>query len=291
MPHIQLRIVTLIILFTLLSSYRNIIAEETKLIASDGNEAEWFGYSVSISGDYIIIGATGVSNNDMTGAAYIFKRNIDEWNEQAKLMASDGAIGDEFGYSVSISGDYAVLGAQEDDDNGIESGSAYIFSRNGNTWSEAAKLTAIDGAQNDRFGWSVSISGNHVIIGTTANAAYIFEGSGSSWTQKTKLIAVDGAPGFGQSVAISGDYAIIGAYADDDNGDYAGSAYIFQRVGSDWNQRAKITASDGSINDYFGRSVSISNGYALIGASGDNDNAGSAYILYRMEMIGHNRQS
>jgi hypothetical protein len=267
------------ILLSLIYTTTICFSAEVKLVASDGNEAEHFGWSVSISGDYIIVGAPGVSNNDGTGAAYIFKRNIDEWNEQAKLMADDAAIGDEFGYSVSISGDHAVIGAQEDDDNGTESGSAYIFRRSGSTWTQVAKLTPMDGAQNDRFGWSVSISGTYVIVGTTANAAYIFEGSGSTWTQKPKLIAVDGALMFGSSVAVFGEYAIVGAYADNENGDYSGSTYIFHHVGGNWNQQAKVTASDGSINDYFGRSVSVTNGYALIGADGDNNNSGSAYIF------------
>ena len=118
----------------------------------------------------------------------------DGWTEQDKLLASDGAIDDYFGYSISIDVEYAIVGAPFDDDNGDDSGSAYIFKRDGATWNEQAKLIASDGAYWDLFGCSVSIDG---------------------------------------------DYIIVGAYGDDDNGNYSGSAYIFKRDGTIWNEQAK----------------------------------------------------
>ena len=271
------------VILILVSINTNIKGSEVKIIASDGNDDEHFGWSVSISGDYAVIST--LNANDGKGAVYIFKREMDDWNEQAKLVASDGAFMDDFGYSVSISGDYVIIGAQEDDDKGTESGSAYIFKRDGSTWTEVAKLTASDGASFDRFGWSVSMSGDYAIVGAinhnSRGAAYIFKREGDDWNLQEKLVASDGADSdlFGYSVSISGNNTIIGAYADNDNGDYSGSAYIFTRNGEDWTEQAKITANDGASNDFFGFSASISNGYAIVGANGDGDNAGSAYIF------------
>ncbi|MBA7679911.1 hypothetical protein ES703_88217 [subsurface metagenome] len=173
-------------------------------------------------------------NGSNSGSAYIFKRDGTSWSEQAKLTASDGAAYDRFGSSVSVSGDYAIVGALLDDDNGTSSGSAYIFRRYGTSWSEQAKLTASDGAASDRFGSSVSVSGDYTIAGaygddSSSGSAYIFERSGTSWSEQAKLLASDGAASdyFGWSVSISGVYAIVGAYLDDDSGGGSGSAYMF----------------------------------------------------------------
>ena len=178
-----------------------------------------------------------------------------------------------------------------DDDNGDDSGSAYIFKRDGTSWRQQAKLTATDGAADNWFGWSVSISVDYAIVGANhdddngdnSGSAYIFKRDGTSWSQQAKLLASDGfaGDGFGDSVSISGDYAIVGAINDDDNGTDSGSAYIFKR-GETWNQQVKLTASDGALGDWFGDSVSISSGYAIVGSSGDNDNgsnSGSVYIF------------
>ena len=269
-------------------------SEQAKLVASDGQGSDYFGYSVSISGDYAIVGAAyDDDNGDNSGSAYIFKRDGASWSEQAKLVASDGAAEDYFGWSVSISGDYAIVGAFRDDDNGDDSGSAYIFKRDGGNWSEEAKLAASDGAAGDLFGDSVSISGDYAIVGAyrddengdNSGSAYIFapnEVDPNNWDQVAKLTASDGADSdeFGYSVSIGGDYALVGAPLDDDNGLGSGSAYIFKREGTSWTQQAKLVASDGASEDYFGISVSISGDYAIVGASYDDYN-GSAYIFRR----------
>ena len=283
----------------------NIWNQQAKLLASDGAAGDYFGWSVSISsdGNTAIIGARGDDDKGSdSGSAYIFVRNGNIWNQQAKLLASDGVTGDQFGWSVSISGDgnTAIIGARADDDKGGDSGSAYIFIKNGTTWTQQAKLVASDGAAGDYFGWSVSISsdGNTAIIGaywdddkgTDSGSAYIFARNGNIWNQQAKLVASDGAAGdqFGYSVSISSDgsTAIIGAYMDDDKGTDSGSAYIFTRNGNIWNQQAKLVASDGAAYDYFGWSVSISSdgNTAIIGARLDDDkggDSGSAYIFVR----------
>jgi hypothetical protein len=267
--------------------------QQAKLLASDGEAGDRFGRSVSISGDLAIAGAYGDDDNGYwSGSAYIFKWNGTSWIQQAKLLASDGAAYDEFGISVSISGDLAVVGAYRDDDNGSTSGSAYIFKWDGTNWSQRAKLLASDGAAYDEFGISVSISGNLAIVGaygddangTDSGSAYIFKWDGTSWSQQAKLLASDGAADdfFGWSVSISGDLTIVGAFYDDANGTDSGSAYIFKWNGTNWVEQQKLLASDGAAGDLFGISVSISGDLAIVGAHNDNDNgsnSGSAYIF------------
>ncbi len=268
--------------------------QQQKLTASDGAASDQFGYSVSISGDYAIIGAHG--DESSKGSAYIFQRSPDGsgWTQQQKLTASDGvgggtAVGDLFGWSAAISGDYAVIGAFADDDNGDASGSAYIFRRSGSTWTQQQKLTASDGTANDIFGAAVAISGDYVIIGAQgdgAGSAYVFQRSGSTWTQQQKLTANTGGFGqFAQTVAISGDYAIIGDWSDNPMGSASGSAFIFQRSGSTWTQQQKLIPSDGAASDAFGESVAINGDYIIVGAIGDDDkanNAGAAYLFRRI---------
>jgi hypothetical protein len=276
-------------------------SQQAKLVAADGVASDFFGQSVAISsdGNTAIIGAHYDNNK---GSAYIYIRSGTTWSQQAKLVAADGATSDEFGNSVAISsdGNTAIIGAYLDDDKGSNSGSAYIFTRAGTTWSQQAKLVAADGAASDYFGWSVAISsdGNTAIIGayldddkgSNSGSAYIFTRAGTTWSQQAKLVAADGAASdyFGNSVAISsdGNTAIIGAHGDDDKGTNSGSAYVFTRAGTTWSQQAKLVAADGAAEDYFGISVAISGdgNTAIIGAYLDNDkgtDSGSAYIYIR----------
>jgi hypothetical protein len=265
----------------------NVHANEVKITASDGAANDLFGGSVAISGDLAVVGA--IKDDDAgrySGSAYIFKRNGTEWTEQAKITASDGAANDLFGGSVAISGDCVVVGAYMDDDAGRDSGSAYIFERNGDVWTEQAKITASDGARVCYFGFKVAISGDYVVVGASGNSAYIFKRNGDAWTEQVKITASDGETwdSFGFSVAISGDYAVAGAHRNDDAGTDSGSAYIFKRNGTEWTEQAKITASDGAANDLFGGSVAISGEYVVVGANGDDDAGkytGSAYIFKR----------
>lgn len=273
----------------------NTWTQHTKLLASDGESDDYFGISVSISGDTAIVGAVlDDDNGSNSGSAYIFTRNGSAWTQQAKLLAADGAMFNGFGFSVSVSGDTAIVGAAQDDDNGSVSGSAYIFTRNGSTWTQQAKLLAADGESNDLFGHSIAISGDTAIVaspkdddnGPDSGSAYVFTRNGNSWTQQAKLSAADGESNdfFGYSVSVSGNTAIVGAHMDDDNGSISGSAYIFTRNGSTWTQQAKLLAADGVSDDYFGTSVSISGDTAIVGAPDDDDNgsmSGSAYVFTR----------
>jgi hypothetical protein len=264
-----------------------LLRELTKLVASDGAAFNRFGSSVAISGDTVVVGAPGASST------YVFVRSGTTWTQQAKLV---GVFGDSFGGSVAISGDTIIVGANNDDVGGNDGqGSAYVFTRNGTTWTQQAKLAASDGAANDRFGTSVSISGDTVVVGSLSNdvganvnqgSAYVFTRSGVSWTQQQQLTASDGGPGdlFGSSVAINGDTIIVGASNDDVGGNSGqGSAYVFTRNGTTWMQQQQLTAADGAAGDSFGCSVTISGDTIIVGARnhdvGGNSLQGSAYVF------------
>ncbi|MFH1418536.1 MAG: FG-GAP repeat protein [Planctomycetota bacterium] len=221
-------------------------------------------------------------------------------NELQKILASDGAMSDYFGASVAISGDTAVVGSYQDDHaGGADAGSAYVFVRCGGIWTQQAKLTASDAAADDRFGHSVAVLGDTILIGayqddtasgSNAGSAYVFIRTGGVWTQQAKLTASDAAAQdfFGFPVALSGDTALIGAYLDDDGGTSSGSAYVFVRTGVAWTQQAKLTASDAAEGDAFGVSVSLSDDTAVVGAYGDDDAgsaSGSAYVFTRTGVV------
>ena len=299
--------------------------QQAKIVASDRDAYDGFGYSASISDDYAIVGAyaededaSGNNTLNMAGSAYIFMRNGTSWDQQAKIVASDRTRGDVFGSIVSISGDYAIVGVRDEDEDASGNntlsmaGSAYIFMRNGTSWDQQAKIVASDRDAYDGFGHSVSISDDYAIVGARdeeqdasgnntlegAGSAYIFYRDGSTWAQQTKIVASDRAAGdrFGNSVSISGDYAIVGAPGEDEDASgndtltSAGSAYIFKRDGTSWSQQAMIVASDRGERDEFGNSVSISDDYAIVGAAHESEDAsgnntrkyaGSAYIFMR----------
>jgi hypothetical protein len=267
-----------------------------KLTASDGSSVDFFGGSVSIYGDYIVIGSIGDDDNgSASGSAYVFKNDgNDSFDQIDKLTANDGISGDQFGISVSMYGDYIVIGAYGDDDNGSGSGSAYVFKNDGNdSFDQIDKLTANDGISGDQFGISVAIYSNYIVIGAngdddngySSGSAYVFKNDGNdSFDQIDKLTANDGSSGdfFGIAVNIYGDYIVIGANGDDINFNDSGSAYVFKNDGNDsFDQIAKLTDNDGAFFDELGISVAINGDYIVICAIRDDDNgtdSGSAYV-------------
>ncbi|MBN1155472.1 T9SS type A sorting domain-containing protein [candidate division KSB1 bacterium] len=303
---------------------------ETKITPSDGVDLDKFGHSVSISGDYVIVGAPG--DDKGKGSAYIFRHQGKSWIEHAKITAADGEQYDEFGISVSIDENISLVGAWNDD---YYIGAVYIFERQMTDWIEIAKLKASDGVEGDNFGTSVAISGDHIIVGalngdTFSGKTYIFRFNGAEWYQDTVLVSHNEAGGdaFGFSVSIWDDYVLIGAPASDSfkgsaylylydgshyteqsvltasdakenallgfsvsiHGDYVligapvldesdqGATYLFKNSGSSWIEEAKLTASDGSEDNRYGASVSLDENYAIIGAMNDNNGQGAAYV-------------
>ena len=272
---------------------------QQKLTASDGERDDAFGSHVAISGDTALVGAFGdaVGTNVNQGSAYVFVRTGTTWTQQQKLTATGGAANDIFGRSVAIAGDSIVVGAAASAvTTNVYQGAVYVFLRTGTTWAQQAKLTAGDGAASDYFGDSVAIAGDTVVVGATEDAtgtnsrqgsAYVFVRSGTTWTQQSKLTAGDGTPEdyFGFSVAVAGDTAVVGTLQDVGANFQQGSAYVFVRTGTAWTQQQKLAASDGAANDSFGNSVSVLGDTVMIGAAGDangtNVRQGSAYLFTR----------
>ncbi len=217
------------------------------------------------------------------------------------MLASDGARDDLFGYSVAVSGDTVAVGARFDNDNGRDSGSAYVFERDAggvDNWGQVKKLLASDGAAQDAFGDSIAVSGDTVVVGARLNddnghfsgSAYIFErnkGGSNNWGEVTKLLASDGATNdfFGSTVAVSVDTAVVGAHSNDDNGSGSGSAHVFERDAGgvdNWGEVTKMLASDAAANDLFGGAVAVSVDTVVVISQWDDDNgsrSGSAYVF------------
>ncbi len=243
-------------------------AETARLDPQDGASLDQFGWAVAIDGDHAIVGAN--RDDGYRGSAYIFVRNGSTWTQQQKLVALDGSVDDNFGWSVAIDGDIAVVGSFLDDSPVTDQGSVYVFVRNGESWSQQQKLVAGDGAANDQFGGSVSVSGDTLAVGAAGSsssrgAAYVFVRSGSSWIQQQKLTAVDGIANeeFGTSVSIDGDTLVVGSPGDEAA---RGTAFVFSQSAGTWSFQQKITATDGSPLDQFGASLDISASTIAVGS-------------------------
>ena len=213
-------------------------AYQAELRAPDGAAADEFGESVAIHGDTIVVGAHGDDDNgNLSGSAHVFVRSADKWKHHTKLLAPNATIDDLFGWRVAIYGDTIVVGAKNDDDNGVDSGSAHVFVRSGEDWTHKAKLLAPDGTADDEFGDSVAIYEDTIVVGShwdddngvNSGSLHVFVRSGETWTHQAKLLAPDGAANdfFGKSTAVYKDEIVVGAHGDDNSGDLGGSAYVF----------------------------------------------------------------
>ncbi|MBN1968924.1 MAG: T9SS type A sorting domain-containing protein [Candidatus Delongbacteria bacterium] len=257
-----------------------------KLLASDSIYTMGFGSSVFINNDYMIISANHNYNNS-SGSAYIYYHDCDNWNEIAIIAASGSPICDQYGCSVGISesGDYAVVGAYSDDENGEHSGAVYIYQRNGSEWNLQMKIMALDGEINDSFGFSTFITDNYLFVSATGDcdngddsgSIYVYENNGTTWEFHSKLIASHNTSNdrFGRSISVCDDLLIVGTYCYDQ-----GEAYVFRNDNSSWIEETILTASDGFSYDRFGCSVSISGDFIIVGACNRPDVATSASAYF-----------
>jgi len=276
--------------------------EDATIRANEGEPDDNFGISLAIDGDYAIAGSYlhDIGSNTNQGAAYVYRREAGEWTQQAKLTASDGSSFDQFGYSVAIHGDYCVVGSWLDNiASSTDQGSVYVYKRELDSWVFQQKLIASDGSQLARFGESVAIKDDIIVVGgeagtdeftITPGAVYVFERSANSWTQSIKITASDGDPrdGFGHAVAMAGSRMIVGAPGYEPSSSTLvdlGAAYIYRRLGSTWSLEQIMADPDGEQSDFLGTAVDISSTYAIAGASGDDTdaevNVGSAIIYMR----------
>lgn len=266
-------------------------AEEQKMLGPDGAAGDGLGRSVAISGDTAIVGAPGAGPAEgRPGAAYVYTRSGGAWTERQVITASDGAAGDSFGASVTMSGDTAVIGAPGDDTPGTPvTGAAYVFVRSGGIWTEQAKLTTSHASARG-LGVSVSVDADTALVGTnqgTARSVHVFVRTGTGWVEQQTIEEPNADTpdnSFGDSLAVSGDTALVSSERDNTA---TGSAFVFVRSAGNWTHQQRLTASDGVANDYFGHSVALSGDSALVAAPEEDrgatstSNEGSVYVFTR----------
>lgn len=271
---------------------------DQKLVAGDPEDNKSFGASVALGDGLGVIGAPGDSQGGYaSGAAYTFRIVDGDWMPYVKLVPLGAAAEQQFGSAVATDNGTVVVGASGTDDVGTNSGAVYIFEHNGIWWTQRAKLTASQPASQDRFGTSVCLRGDLLLVGCTGDddhgsssgAVYVFEKPPGGWvdmTETAKLTASDGQAyaSFGLEVSLDGDLAVIGApWAGGGPAPAPGAAYVFRRIGAAWVELAKLTALDAGDDDEFGCSVGVSDERVAIGArygdAGLPDDAGQAYLF------------
>jgi hypothetical protein len=255
----------------------------TELTASDGAARDGFGTSVAISGKTAIVGAPSHSSEHGPGAAYVFGLGSSGWTQQAELPAPAPSDLVNYGASVAIDGNVAVVGAISDRDRAHAG--AYVFVRAKGRWKERAHLHAIAGLA----GFSVAISGDTIVVGapqlrnlrnTKYGATYVYQQVAGQWPLQATLTDPTEPPDYGYHVAIDGDTIVVGAPHESGGPQGAGSAYTYRRAGTTWTPDGMLQATTPQDNDGFGASVAISGGTVIVGAYGYLDIIpGAAYIF------------
>ncbi|AKT38155.1 FG-GAP repeat protein [Chondromyces crocatus] len=253
-----------------------------------------FGSSVSLSGNRLVVGARKAANRK--GAAHAFLRTDTGWLEEAELLAVDGHAGDDFGFSIALSGNTTLVGAPLTNDGLRFPGAAHVFTHRDGGWIHEAKLVGRDGMSLDLFGYSVAIDGDTAVVGAfqarhegnETGAVYVFGRTGNSWQEQARLVPADARhhDRVGISVAISGRTILIGADGSDDQGDSSGAAYVFTKHEDGWHQETKLTAGDGAESTFFGHPVALEGDTAFVGtylADGKTPGSGAVYVYARDE--------
>lgn len=256
------------------------IEEPTKLLPDDGASEDFFGSAVAIDDDVAVVGAW--LKGDLVGAAYVFRFDGNNWVQEQKLLGDDTSDGDFFGHAVDVYQDYIVVGAS-----GAENtGAAYVFHYNGTEWVQIARLTAAGALSFDRFGCSVSMDDEYIVIGAdraqySLGAVSIFKKEGNNWVQQQKLLGPMYASAFGGAVDKKDDAILIGA---PDNS----FAFVFMLDGNSWEKVAELMDIDGSIHDKFGETVSIEADIAVVGATHHQNANGASGAVYVYKKQGSN---
>lgn len=253
---------------------------------------DFFGKSCAMDGPVLIVGAFAASTG-RPGAAHVFEQRNGRWEQSARLLASDGAGGDEFGNSVGVSGDFAVVGSEYN--NGVvgsNAGAAYVFERRAGRWVESQKLTPRDAQRSANFGEYVAIEGTVIVIGcrfdatlgNKSGAAYVFELVEGQWVETAKLVGSAGKRNdlSADTLAIDGGRILMSSYRSDASGPHSGSAYLFEKVNGVWTEVARLAASDGA--GELSRGVAIDGDRVVLGARLESTmgaNAGAAYVFER----------
>ena len=263
---------------------------EAKITSPTPANEDNFGRALAIHGDLLVVTARKEAiNASDVGAAYVFRHIGDSWVDEAKLTASDPTAGAYFGQSVDVQGDLIAVGARNADPNGA--GAVYLFYPSGDQWVEVAKLTPPDGQKDDQFAFTVGVNRNLIAVGARradligakdAGAVYLFAMRINGAHLVTKLTASDALAGdqFGQSIALTGDFIAVGANRVDIGSNVdQGAVYLFRRMGNEWVEEEKLTASDGMGDDEFGYSLSAFGNIMSTGAHLANSTEGAVYVM------------
>lgn len=261
--------------------------EQACLTAANAAANDIFGRSLALSDDMLAVGAPG--KNGYAGAAYVFSRSGTIWTEQTNLTAPNAAANDLFGWSLALSDDTLAVGAPSKD---TSTGAVYVFSRSGTTWAQQAYLMAA--VAYSRFGFSLALSGDTLAVGAwgayNSGAAYVFSRSGMVWSQQACLTAsnAEATDYFGHSVSLSGDVLAVGAINEDSDGSGptnnsagdSGAAYVFNRSGGIWTERAYLKASNAAANSLFGFSLALDGDSLAVGAAYEDSIASESGAVY-----------
>ena len=261
--------------------------ELAELQTSDNACGDEFGSSVAFAGDTLLLGAPDSENNGipLSGSVHVFEHNGTSWVEGVELLASDASVGARFGRVLSADGDRLVASSQ------AGRGAAYVLDRVGGVWTESAQLTDPDVAVGEEFGFSLALHGDTVIVGNPLDSdrefwqgsATIFEWDGVSWTETIEVPTTFGSSGdfTGWSVDVWGTTAVVGSPYSNAN---QGSVYVFEKVGSNWVEQTRLTASNGMQVGQLGHSVAIEGDVIAVGALSDSERgpcAGAVYVYER----------
>ena len=272
--------VLLITLLTLFAPARSVMTQssltftQTKLLAADAAQYNYFGLSVAVRGDTAIVGAYGKSDLVRNaGAAYAFTRNSGSWTQQARLGTSTPLIDAYLGATVATNGSYTAAGAPYASVGAQNDGVVYLFSNA--TWQQQTILLPNDPDSLSQFGNALAINDNtlfvgapmHDSFGVNAGAVYVFTFDGASWVQQQKLIGVDTAPGdrFGSALALNDGWLAVSAPLHSSPGSPGGAVYLFEFDGISWVQRYKVGAPDTIAGDRFGSAIALDDGWLAVG--------------------------
>ncbi|KPA14497.1 PKD domain-containing protein, partial [Candidatus Magnetomorum sp. HK-1] len=272
------------ILFIAIISFATFVHAQPQKMAKIASDvpiySERFSYDVAISGDYALV----IAPDSYKILAY--KRNAQSWDHIQNITFNSNDTNDK-PFSVSMDGEYAVVGRFYYHNGSFYNGAASIYKRNGDVWTLQTTVSPTDQTEMTYFGYDVAIKGDYIVVGAYyKDCAYIYKRNIESWNLIKKLTDPDGVSydSFGYNVAISNEYIIVGAYNEDNNATNSGSAYIFKNSNDSWTQTAILNPDDPAENNYFGRSVAITDEYAAIGASfADSEvkDSGKAYVFER----------
>ena len=270
------------------------VVSETQVAAAGGMSGDYFGEVVAIAGDTMVVGARYDSAAGYaSGAAYVFVRDGANWIEQQRLTAPDAGLLTGFGVAVGVEGDTVVVGAVGSDGS---SGAAYVFVREGVSWTLQQKLTGGEEGWLSNFGVGVGIKAGTIVVGAhndsaagySAGAAYVFTREGASWVRTQKLLASDAADGqhFGVSVAFDGKTIVVGASGHSGAAFYSGAAYVFKLSKGKWAEEQRLEPGDPADRLEFGFRVAVDGHTAVIAAPnavGGGATYGAAYVFERKE--------